>query len=87
MRVGSYIEIKYKTKGGEVFYSTQEVLQFGYSERYGCQVVVVDKDSPMYFSYPSGVLLLSLNFESQIAKARVTSWSDPFKELYCDFYY
>lgn len=33
MRVGSYIEIKYKTKGGEVFYSTQEVLQFGYSER------------------------------------------------------
>ncbi len=87
MRVGSYIEIKYKTKGGEVFYSTQEVLQFGYSERYGCQVVVVDKDSPMYFSYPSGVLLLSLNFESQIAKARVTSWSDPFKELYGDFYY
>lgn len=87
MRVGSYIEIKYKTKGGEVFYSTQEVLQFGYSERYGCQVVVVDKDSPMYFSYPLGVLLLSLNFESQIAKARVTSWSDPFKELYGDFYY
>lgn len=87
MRVGSYIEIKYKTKGGEVFYSTQEVLQFGYSERYGCQVVVVDKDSPMYFSYPSGVLLLFLNFESQIAKARVTSWSDPFKELYGDFYY
>lgn len=87
MRVGSYIEIKYKTKGGEVFYSTQEVLQFGYSERYGCQVVVVDKDSPMYFSYPSGVLLLSLNFESQIAKARVTSGSDPFKELYGDFYY
>lgn len=87
MRVGSYIEIKYKTKGGEVFYSTQEVLQFGYSERYGCQVVVVDKDSPMYFSYPSGVLLLSLNFESQIAKARVTSWSDLFKELYGDFYY
>lgn len=87
MRVGSYIEIKYKTKGGEVFYSTQEVLQFGYSERYDCQVVVVDKDSPMYFSYPSGVLLLSLNFESQIAKARVTSWSDPFKELYGDFYY
>ena len=72
MRVGSYIEIKYKTKGGEVFYSTQEVL---------------DKDSPVYFSYPSGVLLLSLNFESQIAKARVTSWSDPFKELYGDFYY
>lgn len=87
MRVGSYIEIKFKTKGGEVFYSTQEVLQFGYSERYGCQVVVVDKYSPMYFSYPSGVLLLSLNFESQIAKARVTSWSDPFKELYGDFYY
>ena len=87
MRVGSYIEIKYKTKGGEVFYSTQEVLQFGYSERYGCQVVVVDKDSHMYFSYPSGVLLLSLNFESQIAKARVTSWSDPFKELYGEFYY
>lgn len=87
MRVGSYIEIKFKTKGGEVFYSTQEVLQFGYSERYGCQVVVVDKDSPMYFSYPSGVLLLSLNFESQIAKARVTSWFDPFKELYGDFYY
>lgn len=87
MRVGSYIEIKYKTKGGEVFYSTQEVLQFGYSERYGCQVVVVDKDSPMYFSYPSGVLLLSLNFESQIAKARVTSWSDSFKELYGNFYY
>lgn len=62
MRVGSYIEIKYKTKGGEVFYSTQEVLQFGYSERYGCQVVVVDKDSPMYFSYPSGVLLLFFEF-------------------------
>ena len=36
MRVGSYIEIKYKTKGGEILYSTQEVLQFGYSERYGC---------------------------------------------------
>ena len=87
MRVGSYIEIKYKTKGGEVFYSTQEVLQFGYSERYGCQVVVVDKDSPMYFSYPSGVFLLSLNLESKIAKERVTSWSDPFKELYGDFYY
>lgn len=46
MIVGSYIEIKYKTKGGEIQYSTQEVLQFGYSERYGCQVVVVDKDSP-----------------------------------------
>lgn len=86
MRVGSYIEIKYKTKGGEVFYSTQEVLQFGYSERYGCQVVVVDKDSPMYFSYPSGVLLLSLNFESQIAKAEVVSWIDPYKDLYSEYY-
>lgn len=52
--VGSYIEVKYKTKGGEIYYSIQKVLQFGYSERYGCDVVVVDKDSPMYFAYPSG---------------------------------
>lgn len=86
MRVGSYIEIKYLTKGGEIQYSTQEVLQFGYSESYGCQVVVVDKDSPMYFAYPSGEWLLSLNFESQIAKARVTSWTDPYKELYGEYY-
>lgn len=75
--VGSYIEVKYKTKGGEIYYSIQKGLQFGYSERYGCDVVVVDKDSPMYFAYPSGRWLLSLNFESQIAKARVTSWIDP----------
>lgn len=87
MRVGSYIEIKYKTKGGEILYSTQEVLQFGYSERYGCKVVVVDKDSPMYFAYPSGKWLLSLNFESQIAKAKVTSWSVSYKEYYNEFYY
>ena len=87
MRVGSYIEIKYKTKGDEILYSTQEVLQFGWSERYGCEVVVVDKDSLMYFGYPSGKLLLSLNFESQIAKAKVVSWTDPYKELYGDFYY
>lgn len=86
MRVGSFIEIKYKTKGGEIFYSTQEVLQFGYSERYGCQVVVVDNDSPMYFAYPSGKWLLSLNFESQITKARVTSWTDPYKKLYDEYY-
>lgn len=86
MKVGSYIEIKYKTKGGEILYSTQEVLQFGYSERYGCKVVVVDKDSPMYFGYPSGELLLSLNFESQIVKAKVTSWTDPYKELYGEYY-
>ena len=86
MRVGSYIEIKYKTKGGEILYSTQEVLQFGYSERYGCEVVVVDKNSPMYFGYPSGELLLSLNFESQIAKAKVISWVDPYKELYSEYY-
>lgn len=64
MIVGSYIEIKYKTKGGEIQYSTQEVLQFGYSERYGCQVVVVDKDSPMYFTYPSGDLLLSFTLRA-----------------------
>lgn len=87
MRVGSYIEIKYKTKGGEILYSTQEVLQFGYSERYGCKVVVVDKDSPMYFAYPSGKWLLSLNFESQIAKAKVTSWSVSYREYYNEFYY
>lgn len=87
MRVGSHIEIKYKTKGGEIYYSTQEVLQFGYSERYGCKVAVVDKDSPMYFSYPLGKLLLSLNFESQIAKARVTSWCVSHRDLYNDFYY
>ena len=87
MRVGSFIEIKYKTKGGEIFYSTQEVLQFGYSERYGCEVVVVDKDSPMYFGYPSGELLLSLNFESQIAKAKVTSWHDFNRDPYSEFYY
>lgn len=86
MRVGSYIEIKYKTKGGEILYSTQEVLQFGYSERYGCEVVVVDKDSLMYFGYPSGELSLSLNYESQIAKAKVTSWFDPYKELYDEYY-
>ena len=85
--VGSYIEIKYKTKGGEIFYSTQEVLQFGYSERYGCKVAVVDKDSPMYFSYPSGKLLLSLNYESQIAKAKVTSWHAFNRDPYSEFYY
>ena len=86
MRVGSYIEIKYLTKGGEIQYSTQEVLQFGYSKHYGCEVVVVDKDSPMYFGYPSGKLLLSLNFESQIAKAEVVSWIDPYKDLYSEYY-
>jgi hypothetical protein len=85
--VGSYIEIKYKTKGGEIYYSTQEVLQYGYSEHYGCKVAVVDKDSPMYFSYPSGKLLLSLNYESQIAKARVTSWSVSHRDLYDAYYY
>lgn len=85
--VDSYIEVKYKTKGGEIYYSIQEVLQFGYSERYGCEVVVVDKDSPMYFAYPLGDLLLSLNFESQIAKARVTSWVDPSRDPYTEFYY
>lgn len=62
--VGSFIEIEVLTKGGEVFTEVQEVLQFGWSDRYGCQVVVVDKDSPMYFGYPLGELLLSLNFES-----------------------
>lgn len=62
--IGSYIEVKYKTKCGETYYSVQEVLQFGYSNHYGCKVVVVDKDSPMYFTYPSGKLLLSLNYES-----------------------
>lgn len=87
MRVGSHIEIKYKTKGGEIYYSTQEVLQFGYSERYGCDVVVVDEDSPMYFGYPSGNLLLSINFESQIACAKVISWRATCRELYEDFYY
>ena len=87
MRVGSYIEIKYKTKGGEILYSTQEVLQFGYSERYGCEVVVDDKDSPMYFSYPSGKLLLSLNYESQIAKAKVTTWHAFNRDPYSGFYY
>lgn len=86
MRIGSYIEIEYLTKGGETYNSYQEVLQFGYSERYGCQVVVVDKDSPMYFAYPSGELLLSLNFESQIAKAKVISWVDPYRELYGEYY-
>ena len=85
--VGSFIEVKYKTKGGEVYYSVQEVLQFGYSERYGCKVAVVDKYSPMYFSYPSGKLLLSLNYESQIAKARVTSWSVSHRDLYDAYYY
>ena len=85
--VGSFIEVKYKTKGGEVYYSVQEVLQYGYSEQYGCRVVIVDKNSPMYFAYPSGKLLLSLNYESQIAKARVTSWQ-PFKRgPYGEFYY
>ena len=49
-------------------------------------VVVVDKNSPMYFGYPSGELLLSLNFESQIAKAKVISWVDPYKELYSEYY-
>ena len=86
MRVGSYIEIEYLTKGGETYNSYQEVLQFGYSERYDCQVVVVDKDSPMYFAYPSGERLLSLNFESQIAKTKVISWVDPYKELYGEYY-
>lgn len=85
--IGSYIEVKYKTKGGETYYSVQEVLQFGYSERYGCKVAVVDKDSPMYFSYPSGKLLLSLNYESQIAKARVTSWKAFNRDPYNEFYY
>ena len=85
--VGSYIEVKYKTKGGEIYYSIQKVLQFGYSEYYGCDVVVVDKDSPMYFAYPSGRWLLSLNFESQIAKARVTSSTDPSRDPYNEFYY
>lgn len=82
--VGSYIEIEYLTKGGETYTGYQEVLQFGYSERYGCQVVVVDKDSPMYFGYPSGEWLLSLNFESQIAKAQVISWTDPYQQYYDD---
>lgn len=85
--VGSFIEVKYKTKGGEIQYLIHEVLQFGYSERYSCKVVVVDKDSPMYFSYPSGKLLLSLNYESQIAKARVTLWSVSHRDLYDAYYY
>lgn len=85
--VGSFIEVKYKTKGGEIQYSIQEVLQFGYSERYGCKVVVIDRDSPMYFSYPSGKLLLSLNYESQIAKAKVTSWHAFNRDPYGEFYY
>lgn len=84
--VGSYIELEVITKGGETLIEVQEVLQFGYSERYDCKVAVVDKDSPMYFSYPSGELLLLLNFESQIAKARVISWDDPYPKLYGDFY-
>lgn len=84
--VSTYIEIEYLTKGGETFISTQKVLQFVYSERYGCDVVVVDEDSPMYFGYPSGNLLLSINFESQIACAKVISWRPTCRELYEDFY-
>ena len=85
--VSTYIEIEYLTKSGETFNSTQKVLQFGFSERYGCDVVVVDEDSPMYFGYPSGNLLLSINFESQIACAKVISWRATCRDLYEDFYY
>ena len=85
--VGTHIEIEVVTKGGETFIEVQEVLQFGYSEYYGCQVALVDKDSPMYFAYPSGIRLLSLNWESQIASAKVVSWTDVSHELYNDFYY
>lgn len=77
--VGSYIEVEVVTKGGETFTEVQELLQFGWSERYNYQVAVVDKYSPTYFAYPSGIRLLSLNWESQIAKAKVISWEDPYQ--------
>lgn len=78
--VGSYIEIEVLTKGGETFTEIHEVLQFGWSDHYNCQVAVVDKDSPMYFAYPSGIRLLSLNWESPIASAKVISWLDPYQQ-------
>lgn len=84
---GTHIEIEVITKGGETFVEVQEVLQFGWSDPYNCQVAVVDKDSPMYFAYPSGIRLLSLNWESPIASAKVVSWTDVSRELYNDFYY
>ena len=34
--VGSFIEIKVTTKGGEIFTEVQELLQFGWSECYNC---------------------------------------------------
>ena len=77
--VVSFIEIEVVTKGEETFTEVQEVLQFGWSEHYKCQVAVVDKDSPMYFAYPSGIRLLSLNWESQIAKVKVISWGDSYQ--------
>ena len=82
--VGSFIEIEVTTKGGEIFTEVQEVLQFGWSEHYKCQVAVVDKDSPMYFAYPSGIRLLSLNWESPIASAKVISWIDPYQQYRYD---
>lgn len=34
----------------------------------------------MYFAYPSGIRLLSLNWESPIASAKVISWTDPYQQ-------